>query len=77
MGKHTPLPSDPIAKAAEKKRRFKIYHREWKKRRRERDLREAVSKAKSKRAQERVDSVAEEIARAEWRAARHYDLIGL
>jgi hypothetical protein len=30
MGKHIPLPSDPIAKAAEKKRRFKVYQKAWK-----------------------------------------------
>jgi hypothetical protein len=77
MGKHTPLPSDPIAKAAEKKRRFKVYQKDWKKKRRERDLREAIAKAKSKRDKERADAKAEEAARAAWRAARHYDLIGL
>jgi hypothetical protein len=32
MGKHVPLPSDPVAKAAEKKRRFAVYRREWKQR---------------------------------------------
>jgi hypothetical protein len=34
MGKHTPLPSDPEAKAAEKRRRFNLYRSEWKKRKR-------------------------------------------
>jgi hypothetical protein len=33
--KHRPLPSDPDAKAAEKKRRFKIYRREWQRRKRQ------------------------------------------
>jgi hypothetical protein len=32
MGKHTPLPSDPEARAAEKRRRFAVYRREWKRR---------------------------------------------
>jgi hypothetical protein len=45
MGKHTPLPSEPVAKAAEKRRRFKIYQKEWKKRRRASDVRERVAKA--------------------------------
>jgi hypothetical protein len=35
MSKHTPLPSDPVAKAAEKKRRFAVYRRGWRQRRRE------------------------------------------
>lgn len=49
MGKHTPLPSDPIAKAAEKKRRFKVYQKDWKARRREADRRAAASKYKGRR----------------------------
>ena len=31
MGKHTPLPSDPVERAAEKKRRFAVYHKEYRK----------------------------------------------
>jgi sugar diacid utilization regulator len=49
MGKHVPLPSDPTAKAAEKKRRFKLYQKAWKKRRRESDIRERIVNAKNRR----------------------------
>jgi hypothetical protein len=34
MGSHRPLPSDPIDRAAEKRRRFKAYQKDWKQRRR-------------------------------------------
>lgn len=54
MGKHTPLPSDPVARAAEKKRRFSVYHREWKRRRRAADVRERVAKALRRRDLERA-----------------------
>jgi isopropylmalate/homocitrate/citramalate synthase len=33
VGKHAPLPSDPAAKVAEKKRRFAVYYKAWKRRR--------------------------------------------
>jgi hypothetical protein len=36
MGRHVPLPEEPDAKAAEKRRRFKVYRREWQKRKRQR-----------------------------------------
>jgi hypothetical protein len=34
MGKHVPLPSDPTMRAAEKRRRFALYHRGSRKRQR-------------------------------------------
>ena len=48
MGKHRPLPSDPVAKAAEKRRRFAEYRREWQKRHRKaaRDHKIAVAVAR-------------------------------
>jgi hypothetical protein len=50
MGRHSPLPSDPIAKAAEKRRRFKAYQKEWKRRRAAEDREKSVSKTKHRRA---------------------------
>jgi hypothetical protein len=49
MGRHVPLPSDPIAKAAEKRRRFKVYQKDWKKRRREERIRVAIHDLKVRR----------------------------
>lgn len=48
MGKHTPLPTDPDARAAEKKRRFAAYHREWRLRRRAMQREQALAKAKTR-----------------------------
>ena len=50
MSEHKPLPSDPVAKAAEKKRRFKVYQKDWKKRRRETAARVAIADFKASRA---------------------------
>jgi hypothetical protein len=50
MGKHTPLPSDPIDRATEKRRRFKAYQKDWKQRRRAEAARAAISNAKVRRA---------------------------
>jgi len=50
MGKHIPLPSDPIDRAAEKRRRFKAYQKDWKQRRRAEAARIAISDAKARRA---------------------------
>jgi hypothetical protein len=54
MSKHTPLPSDPVAKATEKKRRFAVYRREWRQRRRrarkEAKIADALGKLKLQRA---------------------------
>lgn len=50
MGKHVPLPSDPIERATEKRRRFKAYQKDWKSRRRAEGIRAAISEAKAKRA---------------------------
>jgi len=44
MGKHVPLPSDPVERATEKKRRFKIYKREWKRRARARERQEQAER---------------------------------
>lgn len=49
MGKHTPLPTDPIARAAEKKRRFAAYRREYKQRKRRERVQLAVIAAKRRR----------------------------
>ena len=53
MGKHTPLPTDPVARAAEKKRRFAAYHKEWRANRRAtmrgQMISMAVSKARARR----------------------------
>jgi energy-converting hydrogenase A subunit M len=46
MGSHRPLPSDPIDRAAEKRRRFKAYQKDWKKRRRAEASRIAVLHSK-------------------------------
>jgi hypothetical protein len=48
MGKHVALPSDPVAKAAEKRCRFAEYRREWQKRHRKaaRDHKIAVAVAR-------------------------------
>ena len=43
MGRHVWLPLDPVAKAAEKKRRFKAYQKEWKQRRRAESARKTIS----------------------------------
>lgn len=48
--KRQPLPSDPIAKAAEKKRRFKLYLVRWRKQKREQRIRETIFAVKQKRA---------------------------
>jgi hypothetical protein len=50
MGKHTPLPSDPTERAAEKRRRFKAYQKEWKQRRRAEDARVNLAHARLMRA---------------------------
>lgn len=49
MGKHIPLPSDPIDRAAEKKRRFKAYQKAWKQGRREEAYRVAVADFRARR----------------------------
>jgi hypothetical protein len=49
MGSHTPLPSDPIDRAAEKRRRFKAYQKGWKQRRRAEAVRIAVADSKARR----------------------------
>ena len=77
MGKHTPLPTDPVAKAAEKKRRFAVYRKAY--RSGTRAHIKAQRDAKLARAYiERRDAERAELeARKAWRKARHYDLIGL
>jgi hypothetical protein len=54
VGKHTPLPSDPVAKAAEKKRRFKIYQKAWKKRRAQQDREQRVAAHRRRRGLEQA-----------------------
>lgn len=49
MTKHTPLPSDPDAKAAEKRRRFAVYHKAWRERRRLKLRREALARHTTRR----------------------------
>lgn len=49
MGKHVPLPSDPTDRAAEKRRRFKAYQKDWKKHRRALVAKAAISDAKTRR----------------------------
>jgi hypothetical protein len=49
MGRHLPLPSDPIDRATEKRRRFKAYQKDWKKRRRAEAIRTAIGDAKLRR----------------------------
>jgi hypothetical protein len=49
MGKHVPLPTDPTDRATEKRRRFKVYQKDWKRRRREEALRVAICNAKARR----------------------------
>lgn len=73
MSKHVPLPSDPVAKAAEKKRRFKVYQKAWKQ---ARSQAERARKVAAYRKQ-RDAAQAERTARAAWRKARNLDLIGL
>ena len=73
MGKHVPLPSDPIAKAAEKKRRFAVYRCHYQKRQRKLEQERKAAAYRKQRDEEQ----AERTARAAWRKARGYDLIGL
>jgi len=77
MGKHTPLPSDPDAKAAEKKRRFKIYYREWRRRRAAESRADRVLEARTQARQQREEDRAEQERRQAWRRQHNYDLIGL
>jgi hypothetical protein len=73
MTKHVPLPSDPVAKAAEKRRRFKEYQKGWVRQRRDKRNAKLVAAYLRQRAEDQ-----EELAlRKAWRKARHYDLIGL
>jgi hypothetical protein len=77
MGKHTPLPTDPTERAAEKKRRFAVYRKEWKRRtlQQQRDARNAKLAAAYRK--QRDEDQAELAARTAWRRARNLDLIGL
>src|ERR1700694_949296 len=77
MGKHVPLPSDPVAKAAEKKRRFKVYQKAWKIGARQHQRAQRNAKLAAAYIKQRDEDRAEAEARKAWRKARHYDLIGL
>lgn len=77
MGKHAPLPSDPVARVAEKKRRFAAYNKAWRKRRDAAQRVRLADKYKRQRDADQAERQAELQARAAWRRAHHYDLIGL
>jgi hypothetical protein len=47
--KHRPLPSDPDARAAEKRLRFKIYRREWQRRKRQETRAQKIQRAFERR----------------------------
>jgi predicted CoA-binding protein len=49
MGKHVPLPTDPIAKAAEKKRRFAAYRKAWKARTKAAWRQKKIAEARARR----------------------------
>lgn len=77
MGKHVPLPSDPTERAAEKKRRFAVYHSAYRKRTKAAYRTARDAKAAAAYRKQRDEDRAEQEQRKAWRRARNLDLIGL